>query len=144
MIILSLCLKINTYCLRNWLWLQGQFCKLKTHHFVTLWKITFKTLCTFKSSLATIYHENELTWTNVTTKNFLERRGNLKNTTLFTMIELWENDIILTKDWKKMVNTSNIIQNTYDISNVKTYLKWMSQLFFGTIKMCLDYNLMPI
>ena len=39
------------------------------------------------------------------------------------MIELWENDIILKKDWKKMVNTSNIIPNTYDVTNVKTYSK---------------------
>ena len=38
--------------------------------------------------------------------------------TLFVMIEQWKNDIILTKDWKKIANTSKIVPNTYEVTNL--------------------------
>ena len=38
--------------------------------------------------------------------------------TFFVMIEQWKNDIILTKDWKKIANTSKIIPNTYEVTNL--------------------------
>ena len=50
--------------------------------------------------------------------------------TLFAMIEIWNNDIILTKDWKNIANTSNIIQNTYETTNVADgqYIDILKQL----------------
>jgi hypothetical protein len=46
------------------------------------------------------------------------------------MIEIWNNDIILTKDWKNIANTSNIIQNTYETTNVADgqYIDILKQL----------------
>ena len=90
----------------------------------------YEIFCPLKSSLASFYHGNEFIWNNDTTKVFLERRGNLKKITLFAMIELWENDLILTKDWKNIAKTSNIIQNTYEVTNVADgkYIDILNQL----------------
>ena len=90
----------------------------------------YEIFCPLKSSLASFYHGNEFIWNNDTTKVFLERRGNLKKITLFAMIELWENDIILTKDWKNIAKISNIIQNTYEVTNVADgkYIDILNQL----------------
>ena len=38
--------------------------------------------------------------------------------TFLVMIELSQNDIILTKDWKKIANTSKIVPNTYEVTNL--------------------------
>ena len=46
------------------------------------------------------------------------------------MLELWKNDIILKKDWKNIASTSNIIQNTYEVTNLADgkYIDILNQL----------------
>ena len=34
------------------------------------------------------------------------------------MIELWKKDTILPKDWKKMAKTSDIVQKSYEVTNL--------------------------
>ena len=34
------------------------------------------------------------------------------------MMELWKKDTILPKDWKKMAKTSDIVQNSYEVTNL--------------------------
>ena len=50
--------------------------------------------------------------------------------TLFAMLELWKNDIFLKKDWKNIASTSNVIQNTYEVTNVADgkYIDILNQL----------------
>ena len=36
----------------------------------------------------------------------------------FVMVEQWKNDIILTKDWKKIANTSKIVTSSYEVTNL--------------------------
>ena len=34
------------------------------------------------------------------------------------MMEVWRNDLVLPKDWKNISKPSNIIKNTYDVTNL--------------------------
>ena len=80
--------------------------------------IPFIIFCPLQNSLASFNNGDELLWNNFTTKNFLERRGNLNNVNLFVMMEVWRNDQFLPKDWKSISKTSNIIMNTYDVTHL--------------------------
>jgi hypothetical protein len=46
------------------------------------------------------------------------------------MIELWKKDTILPKDWKKMAKTSDVVQNSYEVTNLANgkYIDILKQL----------------
>ena len=81
----------------------------------TLWeKFQYKSIQK-RNKLAKV-ENNELLWKIQEKKNFIERRGNFENITLIGMADVWENIIILPKEWKKMAKVSTIVKDTYEVS----------------------------
>ena len=57
-------------------------------------------------------------WNQNVTKSFFERRGNLENQTLIGITEAFGTTNIFEKEWKKLSSLSNIVPNTYEVTNL--------------------------
>ena len=67
--------------------------------------------------LATIKKE-EFQWNKNVTRSFFERRGNFENQTLIGITEAFGTTNIFEKEWKKLSSLSNIVPNTYEVTNL--------------------------
>ena len=67
--------------------------------------------------LATIKKE-EFQWNKNVTRSFFERRGNFENQTLIGITEAFGTTNIFPKEWKKLAKLSNIVPNTYEVTNL--------------------------
>ena len=71
--------------------------------------------------LAKLYG-NELKWAPNVPKKFFERRGNFENLTLLAMTEAELSYNELPKELKEVANVSELIPNTYEVTNNFIYL----------------------
>ena len=76
----------------------------------------FKTLKKIEY-LATIKKE-EFQWNKNVTRSFFERRGNFENQTLIGITDSFGTTNIFPKEWKKLAKLSNIVPNTYEVTNL--------------------------
>ena len=67
--------------------------------------------------LASIKKE-EFQWNKNVTRSFFERRGNFENQTLIGITEAFGTSNIFPEEWKKLANLSNIVPNTYEVTNL--------------------------
>ena len=83
----------------------------------TLWEhYSFKSM-TKNVRLATLI-KNDFEWNSNKSKNFLERRGNFENITLFGMSAMWTTYNNLPNTFIKEDHISKTIPNTYEVNEM--------------------------